>query len=58
MTDYTVLRAGWIDGAHRQIGDTVTMTERQAAYLRQSGQIAPDTPTPAPARRKTKTAET
>ncbi len=50
MPDYEALRAGWIDGAHRQIGDTVTMTERQAAYLRQAGVIAPKAP-PAPQRR-------
>jgi len=44
MPDYTISRAGWLAdthgvGAHRQIGETVTLTEREAAYLVRSGQI-------------------
>jgi|GEM_PF-4589200 len=46
MPQYRVMKAGWLtDGqnaaALRRIGETLALSERQAAYLLRSGQIAP-----------------
>jgi len=68
MSRYQVHRAGWLtDGrgvaALRAVGETVEMSERQAAYLLRSGQITPVVATKAAgpkapsSGRKTKTSE-
>jgi hypothetical protein len=37
--DYTVLEAGFIAGAYRDKGARVSLTERQAEYLRLAGTV-------------------
>lgn len=56
--EYTVLKAGWADGLHREEGASVFMTKKAARYLEMSGQIEETKPKRTAPARSTRTATT